>query len=111
MSFNMPLAKLTKKTAKAPKPPKLELTPLEKLIKLRNLMNGFGSFCGVDCLRSDYKLNLKTKGLLMAIVTYITFTFYTLFYFRGNGFKQLQTLCVYGLIVAVRLIDSSSCCH
>lgn len=102
MSFNMPRAKLTRKPAKAPKP---DLTPLEKLIKLRDLMNGFGSFCGVDCLRSDFKLNMKTKGLLMAIVTYVTFTFYTLFYFRGNGFKQLQTLCVYGLIVAVRLTD------
>lgn len=91
--------KLTKKPAKQ------DLTPLEKLKKLQDLMNGFGAICGVDCLRGDYKLNAKTKATIVAIITYITFTFYTLFFFRGHIFKQLQTLCVYGLIVAVNLID------
>lgn len=103
MSFNMSRSKLTKSQVKAPKQ---DLTPLEKLVKLRNLMNGFGSFCGVDCLRSDYELNRKTKALFVAIITYITFTFYTLIFFNGNGFKQLQTICVYGLIVAVSVFKN-----
>lgn len=82
------------------------LTPnvaLDSLSDLQEFVNKITGCCGMDILSSSFRINWHVRFCIFAIVSYTTCNMYTLYYFSGDLSRQLQTVCINGLLFTVKL--------
>lgn len=58
-------------------------------------------FCGIRLFSPNFRIDWGFCLNVMVIVVFIVNSVYTFFYYSGNIPKQLQTLCLYGIVISV----------
>lgn len=68
--------------------------------RLINFLAWVGWYCGAHKIfLPNYHVEWPLHVCSMVILNYMTMSTYTMFFFGGDIFKQLQTICVYGVVL------------
>lgn len=81
----------------------LAKTSREKWELIRNINVYFLDFMGAGFMESNYKIDFKTYIPGIAAVHFVCLLLYTLYFYRHDPFRALQSTCVIGIIVPVRV--------
>lgn len=81
----------------------LKKSPLEKYLMVRRLNMFLLRLIGVDIMDEGYKFRFETWIPMYLVLNYFSLMFYTLYYYRNEPFRAIQSTPTSGQVLPVLL--------